>query len=166
LPRLGPGDRRRGPDGAAPLDAGALTGPSPAGTSAPVVTSTASGHRRAPPTRMVACPPRLPADTMKWDREGTPRGNGMKDYQIQASRRRCASTGREIRPGEAYYSVLLEEGGTFTRRDYSESAWAGPPAGALGFWRTRLQPGQAPRRLPIDDELLLGGFQRLEGQHD
>jgi hypothetical protein len=90
----------------------------------------------------------------------------MTDYQIQASSRRCAATGREIRPGEAYYSVLLEEGGTFTRRDYSEPAWAGPPAGALGFWRTRLQAGQAPRRLPIDDELLLECFRRLEGEHE
>ena len=44
----------------------------------------------------------------------------MTDYQIQASSRRCAATGREIRPGEAYYSALLDEGGAFVRRDYSD----------------------------------------------
>ena len=88
----------------------------------------------------------------------------MTDYQIQASTRRCALTGREIQPGDRYYSVLLDEGGTFVRKDYSESSWQGPPQGAFSFWKTRLGPDHKPRRLPIDDELLLECFHRLEGE--
>lgn len=88
----------------------------------------------------------------------------MTDYQIQASSRRCTITDREIQPGEAYYSVLVDEGGAFVRRDYSESAWQGPPEGAFSFWKTRMHAGHAPRRPPIDDELLLDCFQRLEGE--
>src|ERR1700722_10901388 len=88
----------------------------------------------------------------------------MTDYQIQNSSRRCAITGRELKPGERYYSVLLDEGGTFTRKDFSLEAWQGPPDGAFSFWQGRLTAGQSPRRPPIDDELLVECFNRLEGE--
>jgi hypothetical protein len=87
----------------------------------------------------------------------------MTDYQIQNSTRRCATTGRELNPGERYYSVLLDEGETFTRKDYSIEAWQGPPAKAFSFWQGRLPSGPA-RRPPIDDEMLLECFNRLEGE--
>ena len=87
----------------------------------------------------------------------------MTEYQIQASTRVCAATGRELRAGERVYSVLLEEAGKFVRKDYSEPAWQGPPDGAFSFWKTRLADGQVTRRPPIDDELLLECFRRLEG---
>ncbi len=89
----------------------------------------------------------------------------MVDYQIQPSTRRCSVTGRELRPGERYYSVLLEEGGKFIRKDYSAEAWPGVPEGAFSFWMGRLTPPQGKRRQqPIDDEMLMECFQRLEGQ--
>jgi hypothetical protein len=88
----------------------------------------------------------------------------MTDYQIQAPTRRCAVTGRELRPGEKYYSALLDDGSAFVRRDYGPNAWAGPPAGAIGFWAGRVPAdGEAARRPPIDDELLVECFQRLDG---
>ncbi len=88
----------------------------------------------------------------------------MIDYQIQPSTRRCCTTGRELRPGERCYSVLLEEGGKFVRKDYSAEAWQGPPQGAFSFWMGRLALPQGKRRQPIDDEMLMECFQRLEGQ--
>lgn len=88
----------------------------------------------------------------------------MIDYQIQPSTRRCSLSGRELQPGERYYSVLLEEGGKFLRKDYSVEAWQGPPEGAFSFWMGRLAPPQGKRRQPIDDEMLMECFQRLEGQ--
>jgi hypothetical protein len=90
----------------------------------------------------------------------------MMDYQIQASTRRCTVTGQELRPGERCYSVLLDEGGKFIRKDYSEAAWQGPPEGAFSFWKTRLADGQTPRRPAIDDEMLLDCFRRLEGERE
>jgi hypothetical protein len=90
----------------------------------------------------------------------------MIDYQIQPNTRRCAATGRELRPGEKYVSVLLDEAGKFVRKDYAAEAWQGPPAGAFGFWAGRIPPAQAKRRPPIDDELLLDCFGRLEGQEE
>jgi hypothetical protein len=89
----------------------------------------------------------------------------MIDYQIQPSTRRCSVTGQEIHPGEHYYSVLLEEDGKFVRKDFSVEAWRGAPEGAFSFWKGRLSPPQqGKRRLPIDDEMLMECFQRLEGQ--
>jgi hypothetical protein len=88
----------------------------------------------------------------------------MTDYQIQASTRRCAVTGLELKPGERYYSVLIDDGATLTRKDYSLQAWQGPPEGAFSFWQGRLPAGTAPRRPPIDDDILLECFARLEGE--
>jgi hypothetical protein len=86
----------------------------------------------------------------------------MTEYQIQSSTLRCALTGRELKAGERYYSVLLLQGGKFIRNDYSKDAWQGPPQAAFGFWQGKVPAGQKPRRLPIDDDLLVECLTRLE----
>jgi hypothetical protein len=88
------------------------------------------------------------------------------DYQIQPNTRRCAASGRELRPGEKYFSTLLDEGGKFVRKDYAAEAWQGPPAGAFGFWAGHIPQPNTRRRPPIDDDLLLDCFGRLEGQEE
>ncbi|HZT80730.1 MAG TPA: hypothetical protein VFA26_10925 [Gemmataceae bacterium] len=88
----------------------------------------------------------------------------MTDYQIQPNTRRCAATGRELRPGEKFYSVLLDEGGKFVRHDYAGDAWHGPPPNAFSFWSGRVPAQEQKARLRIDDELLMDCFARLEGQ--
>jgi hypothetical protein len=88
----------------------------------------------------------------------------MTDYQIQAPTRRCVVTGRELRPGEKYHSALVDEGGRFARRDYGPESWAGPPSEAIAHWAGRVpKDGEAARRPPIDDELLVECFHRLDG---
>jgi hypothetical protein len=88
----------------------------------------------------------------------------MLDYQIQPNTRRCSATGRDLKPGERYFSVLLDEEGRFVRRDYSVEAWQGPPTGAFSFWVGRIPSGETKKRPPIDDELLLDCFTRLDGE--
>jgi hypothetical protein len=90
----------------------------------------------------------------------------MTEYQIDANTRRCAASGRELRVGERFFSVLLQEGSKFVRRDFSGEAWQGPPHGAVGFWSGRIPAGAEPRRLPIDDDLLLDCLGRLEQEPD
>jgi hypothetical protein len=86
------------------------------------------------------------------------------EYQIQPHTRHCSVTGQEIRPGEKFFTVLLEENHQFLRRDYSAEAWQGAPAGAFSTWVGRMPENLESRRPPIDDEILLDCFHRLEGQ--
>src|SRR5438309_1207000 len=88
----------------------------------------------------------------------------MTDYQIQPPSRRCAVTGRELQPGEKFFTALLEEGTKFVRRDYSSAAWQGPPPQAFSFWCGRVPAREESKRPPIDDEMLVDCFHRLEGQ--
>ncbi len=92
----------------------------------------------------------------------------MTDYQIQGSTRRCLRTGREIRPGEKYYSALVDQSGSFSRQDFCIDGWkqGGPPPGAIGHWLGRLPAADRPRRQPIDDDLLVECLARLEGEAD
>jgi hypothetical protein len=90
----------------------------------------------------------------------------MTEYQIDANTRRCAASGRELRAGERFFSVLLQDGSKFVRRDFSSEGWQGPLHGAIGFWSGRIPAGDQPRRLPIDDELLFDCFVRLEEEAD
>jgi hypothetical protein len=89
----------------------------------------------------------------------------MTDYQIQANTRRCAATGQELKPGDRYFSVLREADGKLERLDYSAEAWKGPQPGTFSFWSGKIAP-QDSRRLPIDDEMLVDCFTRLEGESD
>jgi hypothetical protein len=88
----------------------------------------------------------------------------MTDYQIQPHTRRCAASRRELRPGDKFVSVLLEEGGKLVRKDYASEAWQGPPEGAIGYWSGLVPAAEQPRRPRIDDDLLTDCFARLEGQ--
>jgi hypothetical protein len=90
----------------------------------------------------------------------------ISDYQIQPNSRRCSITGRELKPGETYFSVLLDEAGRFVRREYSREAWQGPPEGAFSFWCGKVPAREQDRRPPVDDDMLLDCFTRLEGQNE
>ena len=85
----------------------------------------------------------------------------MIDYQIQPNTRRCAVTGRELRPGDRYFTALLEEGETFLRQDFSAEAWLGPPPAAFSFWTGRVPTANEPTKPRFDDDLLEECFQRL-----
>jgi hypothetical protein len=85
------------------------------------------------------------------------------DYQIEANTRRCAASGRELLPGEKFYSVLIEANGKLIRQDYAHDAWQGPPDSAFSFWSGRVGTQDEGSRPRIDDDLLLDCFERLQG---
>jgi hypothetical protein len=90
----------------------------------------------------------------------------MIDYQIQPNTRRCFLTGRDLKPGERYFSVLRDEGGQLVRHDYAAEVWQGPPEGAFSFWSGKVPASENNKRPRIDDEMLLECFNRLEDQND
>src|SRR5262252_582746 len=93
-------------------------------------------------------------------------GRPMTEYQIQPHTRRCAVTGRDLQPGERFYTALVTEGDRLVRKDYSSQAWQGPPPEAFGFWSGRVPPPDEAKRPRIDDDLLADCFHRLEGQEE
>lgn len=91
----------------------------------------------------------------------------MTDYEIQGPTRVCAATGRELKPGDRFYGVLFEEDGKFARRDYAADAWTEPPAGHVAYWTGRVPAADdKPRKPVVNDELLLGCFDRLKETAD
>ena len=86
----------------------------------------------------------------------------MTEYQIQPNTRRCAATGRELQPGERYFTALIEDGAAFVRQDFASEAWKGPPHAVFSFWTGRIpQPDEAAKPR-FDDDLLEECFHRLE----
>ena len=91
----------------------------------------------------------------------------MTEYEIQPPSLRCAQSGRELKPGEFYYSVLSESPSGFTRSDYSADAWTGPPDGAIAFWRSKVpEPTGKKRDQLVDDSVILEFFNRLAGEQE
>ena len=84
------------------------------------------------------------------------------EYEFSKFTGRCAVTDRPLEEGEAYYAVLLEEGESFSRRDYSTSAWTGPPEGSFCFWKARVPVKAKKSSIAIDLPLLIHLFQRME----
>ena len=66
----------------------------------------------------------------------------MTDYQIKRNSRRCHGSGRELKPGEEYYSELItlpaSAAGEFERRDWSMEEWKGPSGETIGWWHSRI----------------------------
>ena len=86
------------------------------------------------------------------------------DIKLHRPRGACATTGRAFAPGEAFYSALVRGAGGLERIDLSAEAWAGPPAGSLGWWRSTWQAAETagPALAPV--EVLLDVFEELDGR--
>lgn len=82
-------------------------------------------------------------------------------YDIQTCSRHCVRTGKELKPGERFFSVLHDRDGSLVREDISQEAWQGPPADAFSFWLSRVPAKDRPKRLQVDEEVLLDCFCRL-----
>lgn len=61
----------------------------------------------------------------------------MLEYEIKSGARVCSATGSRIEPGACYFSALLPGEPELQRVDFCESAWQGPPAGAVAHWKAR-----------------------------
>jgi hypothetical protein len=84
------------------------------------------------------------------------------DYDLQRCSRQCSVSGRELAPGEDFFSALVMRGAAAERLDYAPEAWSGPPEGALGWWKSRLPlPDEKPKPMWAPAELMLDLFDRL-----
>jgi hypothetical protein len=90
----------------------------------------------------------------------------MIDYEIQRCTRHCAVTGRELQPGETFYSTLTPEGANVVRHDYGAESWSGPPAGVMGWWKSHMPARDARRLHWAPNDVMLELLEGLELQPD
>jgi hypothetical protein len=90
----------------------------------------------------------------------------MPDYEIQGPTRVCAATGRGLKPGERFHALLTEREGRLVRADFAAEAWSGAPPDAVADWTGRVPADDAPRKPIINDDVLLGCFERLQESTD
>jgi hypothetical protein len=88
------------------------------------------------------------------------------DYEVQRCTRHCSATGRELAPGEWFYSVLVEEGAELRRHDYSVEAWPGAPSQSIGWWKAQIPDRDARRSHWAPNDVMLHFFDELAEQPD
>lgn len=88
------------------------------------------------------------------------------DYFVQHFSRRCATTGRELREGETFYSVLAHSGKEIERRDYSVESWQGPPPGVVAWWKSQVPNRVAKKAQMAPNDVLWNYFLELEANED
>ncbi len=79
----------------------------------------------------------------------------MLDFELDKRARCCAATGRELRPGDHYVSVIVQEGALMKRLDYALEAWTGPPEHVLAWWRSQVPDGTSARPTWAPNEVML-----------
>jgi hypothetical protein len=90
----------------------------------------------------------------------------MTDWEVARTTGTCCISGRAFEEGEAYHTALFAAGDSFERKDYAEECWSGPPEGAYCTWKARLPVKDRPRKLLVDDQVLVTFFERLERETD
>ena len=83
------------------------------------------------------------------------------DFNFRPVAKSCAKSGRVFRPGDECWSVLVEKDGQLIRQDYSADAWSGPPAGAIGHWRSQIPESAENGRTRFDPDSLFDYFLQL-----
>lgn len=93
---------------------------------------------------------------------------GNQAYSVARPTRRCAATGEEIKPGDAYMATLVEQPGEeeLLRLDFCLDAWSSgrrpeAPLQVFGVWRAVLAEGEENVRQLLDDDELLDLFEQL-----
>jgi hypothetical protein len=87
----------------------------------------------------------------------------MLDFDLQRSSRRCAVTGRELLPGELFYSALVSEGGQVHRQDYAADAWQGAPPQTIGWWKSQVPTPESRKKTWAPSDVMLHYFTEAEG---
>jgi len=86
----------------------------------------------------------------------------MQNFDIKRNARKCCQTDEPFRPGDCFYSELIEtDDGDLERKDYAADQWKGMAEGAIG-WGKQTVPELASGKIYwAPDEVLLSYFQSL-----
>ena len=90
----------------------------------------------------------------------------MTNYGLPNPAHTCTASGQELRPGDRFIGVLLEQAGKFVRKDYAADAWQGAPTGAIAHWSGRIPVHGSAKKPTLDDERLFDCFDHLAEASD
>lgn len=85
------------------------------------------------------------------------------DWEIDRATSHCVKCEKQFQEEQEYFSCLLDEQGRFVRRDFCPECWDGT-AEAFSFWKTRVPPKDEPKKIFLDDSVLVDFFQRLQDE--
>jgi hypothetical protein len=85
----------------------------------------------------------------------------MLDFEVQRFTRKCFVTDSILQPGDEFYSALISEGAHVVRRDYSASAWPGPPEGTVGWWRSQVPDVLSRKAHWAPNDVILHYFEQM-----
>jgi len=90
-----------------------------------------------------------------------------KDYNITRSAGTCLACGRDFQPGDEFVATVREGEEELLREDFCPPCWDGrgddKTGELLGHWRAAVPKPEEKKRRFVDDELIIGFFERLEG---
>lgn len=97
-----------------------------------------------------------------------PPATATSGYQVARPLGKCSICQSDIAPGDKFMALLRDGQEGLERIDISLDCWENfDRTGALGYWQTTMpQPNQQKKSLFVDDEVLLGLFERLAGIED
>jgi len=95
-----------------------------------------------------------------------PKLGARMDYEVQHSSRRCSITGREFAPGETYYSAIVAKGAEVIRSDFAADAWPGPPAEAIGWWKSQIPNRAEGKKHWAPNDVMLQFWDELAKEPD
>jgi len=87
----------------------------------------------------------------------------LGEYKVGRCTRHCHQQQRPLRDGEWYYSVVVESGDQYERRDYSAESWTSPPENAVGWWKNRMPQTNEKKLVLAPPEVLVDLLRGMDG---
>ena len=93
---------------------------------------------------------------------------GQPGFNVSRPGGKCAISGVDIAPGDAFMAMVRETPAGLERLDVSEAEWPNVDhADALAYWRAVMPKPDAVKKKPfVDDETLVTLFERLAEAED
>lgn len=86
----------------------------------------------------------------------------MQNFDIKRNARKCCQTEKAFRPGDSFYSELIEsEDGQLVRRDYAADQWKGMDQNAIGWWKQTVPQLESGKIYWAPDDVLISYFRSL-----
>ena len=89
----------------------------------------------------------------------------MQNFDVKRNARKCCQTEKAFRPGDCFYSELVEtDDGDLVRKDYCSDQWKGISEDGIGWWKQTVPELESGKIYWAPDDVLLSYFKVLTEQ--